>query len=88
MSTPTPESDLPVRRIDTILSFTALGLFVLSILLFFSIMAGTMAKVDFKLEPWPAIGTAVYIAPILAFILILIVIFSNFRRKGRANRAR
>lgn len=88
MSTPADETDLPVRRVDTILSFTALGLFILSILLFFSIMAGTMAKVDFKAEPWPAIGTAVYIAPIVAFILVMIVIFSNFRRKARANKAR
>lgn len=88
MSARVAETDLPVRRIDTVLSFTALGLFVLAVVVFFVIIIGSATGMDFKTPLGAALSTVCYVAPILAFILVMIVIFSNFRRKARANKAR
>lgn len=86
MSTPSPREDVPIRRIDRILSFISLGLLVLSIVCFFAIMLGSAARVDFSTGVWPVIGIIVYIAPILAFLLLLTVLIMSFVRRARANR--
>ncbi|MET0296422.1 MAG: multidrug ABC transporter ATPase [Microbacterium sp.] len=86
MSTRTPGEDLPVRRIDRILAFMSLGLLALSIVSFFAIMIGSSAGADMSSGVWPAVGILVYIAPIVAFILLLIVLISSFVRRARANR--
>ncbi|NYE19588.1 multidrug ABC transporter ATPase [Microbacterium immunditiarum] len=86
MSTPSPREDVPIRRIDRILSFISLGLLVLSIVCFFAIMLGSAARVDFSTGVWPMIGIIVYIAPILAFLLLLTVLIMSFVRRARANR--
>ena len=86
MSTSTP-GDVPVRRIDRILAFMSLGLLVLSIVCFFAIMIGSSAGADFSTGIWPLIGLLVYVAPILAFVLLLVVLITTFVRRARANRA-
>jgi len=86
MSTPSPREDVPIRRIDRILSFMSLGLLVLSIVCFFAIMLGSAANADFSTGVWPVIGIVVYIAPILAFLLLLTVLIMSFVRRARANR--
>lgn len=88
MSAPTPSNDVPVRRIDRILSFTALGLLVLSVVCFFAIIIGSGMGTSFDQGIWPVIGYAVYIGPILAFGMILAVIIMSFVRRSRANKAR
>lgn len=82
----TPGGDLPVRRIDRILAFMSLGLLVLSIACFFAIILGSAAKVDFASGLWPTVGVVVYIAPILAFAMLITVLIMSFVRRARANR--
>lgn len=95
MSTParnenrTPGDDLPVRRIDRVLAFSALGLLVFSVLCFVAIIIGSAAGMDhasFGSGMWPAVGAAVYIAPIAGFALLMVVLIMTFVRKARANR--
>src|SRR5918994_3717699 len=86
MSTPTPGGDVPIRRLDRILAFMSLGLLLLSIVCFFAIMIGSAAGVDFSGGLWPVIGLIVYIAPILAFVLLVTVLIMTFVRRARANR--
>lgn len=88
MSTHTPGEDVPIRRIDRILAFMSLGLLLLSIICFFAIMIGSASGADFGSGLWPSIGVLVYIAPIVAFALLLTVLIMSFVRRSRANRAR
>lgn len=88
MSTRTPGDETPVRRVDRLLAFMSLGLLVLSILCFFAIIIGTAAKADFTAGVWPVVGILVYIAPIVAFLLLLTVLIMTFVRRARANRGR
>lgn len=87
MSTNTPGEDVPVRRIDRILAFMSLGLLVLSIVSFFAIMIGSASGADMAGGIWPFVGVLVYIAPIIAFGMILAVLIMSFVRRARANRA-
>ncbi|MDT0180248.1 multidrug ABC transporter ATPase [Microbacterium sp. ARD31] len=86
MSTHTPGEDVPIRPIDRLLAFMSLGLLVLSILAFFAIMIGTSAGADMSSGAWPAVGVLVYIAPIVAFALLLTVLVMSLVRRSRANR--
>jgi FtsH-binding integral membrane protein len=88
MSTRSPGDDVPVRRIDRLLAFMSLGLLVLSVGCFFAIMIGTSAGADFSSGVWPVVGILVYIAPILAFLLMFTVLIMSFVRRARANRSR
>ena len=96
MSPSTPRSpaasdDLPVRRIDRVLAFMSFGLLLLSIICFVAIMIGSasgMTHVDFGAGIWPAVGTTVYIAPIVAFLLLVTVLIMTFIRKARAGTRR
>jgi len=86
MSTPTSGEGLPVRRIDRILAFMSLGLLVLSIACFFAIMIGSSNGADMQSGLWPTTGAIVWIAPPLAFILMMAVLIMTFIRRGRANK--
>jgi len=86
MSNKTPAEDVPVRRIDRILAFMSLGLLVLSIVSFFAIMIASAAGADMATGIWPLIGVLVYIAPVIAFAMILAVLIMSFTRRARANR--
>ena len=86
MSTNTPGEDVPVRRIDRILAFMSLGLLVLSIVSFSAIMIASSSGADMGTGIWPAVGLLVYIAPIIAFAMILAVLIMSFVRRARANR--
>ena len=96
MSPSTPRSpaasdDLPVRRIDRVLAFMSFGLLLLSIICFVAIMIGSasgMTHDDFGAGIWPAVGTPVYIAPIVAFLLLVTVLIMTFIRKARAGTRR
>lgn len=91
-STPTPSpGDLPVRRIDRILAFMSLGLLVLSIACFVAIIVGTwsgMKQADYGTALWPIVSAIVYIAPIVAFLLLVTVLIMTFIRKARVGRDR
>lgn len=87
MSTSTPGSDVPFRRIDRILTFMSLGVVVLSILCFFAIMIGSAAGADMTSGVWPAVAAIPLIALPIAFLLILTVLIMTFVRRARANRA-
>ena len=88
MSPSTPRSpaasdDLPVRRIDRVLAFMSFGLRLLSIICFVAIMIGSasgMTHDDFGAGIWPAVGTTVYIAPIVAFLLLVTVLLLKAHR--------
>ncbi|MBW9111397.1 multidrug ABC transporter ATPase [Microbacterium trichothecenolyticum] len=81
-----PSGDVPVRRIDRILAFMSLGLLVLSIVSFFAIMIASASGADMSTGVWPIVGVLVYIAPIVAFALLLAVLIMSFVRRARANR--
>jgi uncharacterized membrane protein len=87
MSTNTP-GDIPIRRIDRSLAFMSLGLLLLSVVCFISILIGSSVSADFSAGIWPLVGVLVYIAPIIAFLLLLTVLIMTFVRRARANRAR
>lgn len=83
--------DLPVRRIDRILAFMSLGLLVLAIVCFFAIIIATatgLEQNDFASGVWPTISAIVWIAPPIAFALLMVMLISAFVRRGRANRGR
>ncbi|GAB3602563.1 multidrug ABC transporter ATPase [Microbacterium aureliae] len=86
MSTRTPGEDVPIRPVDRLLAFMSLGLLVLSIIAFFAIMIGSSAGADMQSGVWPAVGILVYIAPIVAFALLLTVLIMSLVRRSRANR--
>jgi FtsH-binding integral membrane protein len=88
MSTRSPGEDVPVRRIDRILAFMSLGLLALSVLCFFAIMIGSATGAAMNTGIWPAVGILVYIAPIIAFVLLIAVVIMSFVRRARANRGR
>lgn len=91
MSTPPAENELPVRRIDRILAFMSLGMVVLSIVCFLAIMIGSatgMQHGDFAVGIWPAVSLVLYVAPALAFLLLMAVIIMTFVRRSRANKGR
>ena len=82
------DGDVPVRRIDRILAYTALGLTLLSIVCFFAvILARPAGVVDFGHGLWPTIIVLPLIGLPLAFILIAILLIMSFVRRSRANRA-
>lgn len=86
MSTQSP-GDVPIRRIDRILAFMSLGLFVLSIVCFFAvIIAGPAGVVDLSVGLWPVAVVLPMIALPLAFLLMLAVLIMSFVRRGRANK--
>lgn len=87
MSKPTSNADLPVRRIDRILAFMSLGLIVLSIVCFFAVIIGSATGAAMATGIWPTIGVIVWIAPPLAFVLMMTVLIMSFVRRARANRA-
>lgn len=86
MSTQNSRDDLPVRPIDRVLSFMSLGLLVLSIVAFLGIIFASSAGADMSTGIWPTVGILVYIAPVLAFLLLLAVLIMSFVRRSRANR--
>lgn len=84
----TPGDDLPVRRIDRILAFMSLGLFVLALVCFFAIIAGSTAGADMTSGAWPVVSLLTLLAPPFAFACLLAVLIMSFIRRARANKAR
>ena len=87
MSTKSPEPEVPVRRIDRILAFSALGLAAASIICFFAIIIGTavgMEQADFGAGVWPFIAAIPYWGLPVAFAMIIALLIMSFIRKGRA----
>ncbi|GAA1248290.1 ABC-type antimicrobial peptide transport system permease subunit [Microbacterium phyllosphaerae] len=87
MSTKSPEPEVPVRRIDRILAFSALGLAAASIICFFAIIIGTavgMQQKDFGAGVWPFVAAIPYWGLPLAFVMIIVLLTMSFIRKGRA----
>lgn len=87
MSTQSPEPEVPVRRVDRILAFTALGLAAASIICFFAIIIGTavgMQQEDFGVGLWPFVAAIPYWGLPVAFVMIIALLAMTFIRKGRA----
>ena len=90
MSMKSPEPDVPVRRVDRILAFTALGLAAASIICFFAIIIGTavgMQQQDFGSGVWPLVAAVPYWGLPAAFVMIIVLLSMSFARKGRASRS-
>jgi len=82
-------SDVPVRRIDRILAFTALGITLLAIVCFFAvILARPLGVTDFAAGLWPLVVVLPLIALPIAFLLIVALLVMSFVRRSRANRPR
>ncbi len=89
MSTQTPGEDIPIRRIDRILAFMALGIAILSIVCFFAIMIATgsgMEQADFSQGIWPMVAAIPLFGLPIAFLMILTLLIMSFVRRSRANR--
>jgi len=91
MSTQSPDLEPPVRRVDRILAFTALGLAAASIICFFAIIIGTavgMQQEDFGAGAWPFVAAILYWGLPAAFLMIIALLVMSFIRKGRATSRR
>jgi FtsH-binding integral membrane protein len=87
MSTRNDGSELPVRRIDRILAYMALGLTVLSIVCFFAvILARPLGVDDFSAGLWPLVVVLPLIALPIAFVMIVVLLIMSFVRRSRANK--
>ena len=87
MSTRTPGPDLPVRRIDRVLAFMALGLTVVSIVCFLAVMiAVAVGGVDINTSLWLLVRFFPAIALPVAFLMILTLIIMSFVRRSRLNK--
>jgi TRAP-type C4-dicarboxylate transport system permease small subunit len=87
MSTQNAGPDVPIRAVDRILAFTALGLAALSVLCFFAIIIGSAAGMhqeDFASGAWPIVAAIPLWGLPLAFVLIITLLVASFMRKGRA----
>lgn len=87
MSTQSSGPEVPVRRVDRILAFTALGLAAASMICFFAIIIGSAAGMDqsaFGRGPWPFVAAIPLWGLPLAFVLIITLLITSFARKGRA----
>ena len=87
MSTRTPGPDLPVRRIDRVLAFMALGLTVVSIVCFFAVILARPAGVtDFSVGIWPLVVVLPLLALPIAFVMIVTLLIMSFVRRSRLNK--
>ncbi len=88
MDTQNREPEAPVRRLDRVLTFSALGLVALSIACFIATIIGSVAGMsqdDFGSGIWPVLGTFPLIALPLALVVILVLVLTSSVRKGRAD---
>jgi hypothetical protein len=79
--------DLPVRRIDKILAYTALVLTGASVACFFAIIIGTASGMDqksFGEGIWPFVAALPLFGLPIAFVLIIALLIMSFARRGRA----
>ncbi|KDA05947.1 multidrug ABC transporter ATPase [Microbacterium sp. CH12i] len=87
MSTQNPGPEVPVRRVDRILAFTALTLAALSVICFFAIIIGSALGMDqsaFGTGAWPLVAAIPLWGLPLAFVMIITLLVMSFIRKGRA----
>ncbi|OAN38881.1 multidrug ABC transporter ATPase [Microbacterium sp. H83] len=87
MSTKSPDPDVPVRRVDSILAFGALGIAAASVLCFLAIIIGTavgMRQEDFGGGVWPVVAAVPYWGLPVAFVMIIVLLVMTFIRKSRA----
>lgn len=88
MTTNSP-ADPPVRRIDRILAFMALGIAIVSVICFVAIIVSTalgMGHADYQVGIWPVVGAFPLFGLPIAFLMILTLLIMTFIRKGRAGR--
>jgi len=87
MSTRNDGPELPVRRIDRILAYMALGLTIVSIVCFFAvILAKPLGIEDFREGLWPIVVVLPLIALPIAFVMIVALLIMSFVRRSRANK--
>ncbi|WP_435746491.1 multidrug ABC transporter ATPase [Microbacterium sp. PMB16] len=87
MSTQNSEPEVPVRRLDRFLAFTALGIAAASVVCFFAIIIGTAVGMDqaaFGGGAWPLIAAIPFWGLPVAFLMIIALLVMSFIRKGRA----
>jgi hypothetical protein len=87
MSTQNTEPEVPVRRLDRILAFSALGIAAASVICFFAIIIGTAVGMDqsaFGEGVWPLVAAIPFWGLPVAFAMIIALLVMSFIRKGRA----
>lgn len=83
-------ADPPIRRIDRILAFMALGIAIASVLCFFAIMISTaagMTRDDYSTGIWPIVSVVPLVGLPIAFLLILTLLVMSIVRRGKAGRS-
>jgi len=89
MSTQNSGPEVPVRRLDRVLAFTALTLAALSVICFFAIIIGSATGMDqdaFGSGIWPVVAAIPLWGLPIAFVMIITLLVMTFVRKGRAAR--
>ena len=87
MSTQNSGPEVPVRRTDRVLAFSALTLAALSVICFFAIIIGSAIGMDqesFGSGIWPLVAAIPLWGLPLAFVMIIALLVMTFARKGRA----
>jgi len=87
MSSKQQPDEAPVRRIDRILTFMSLGVIVLSVACFFSLLIADwvgLESEDFGRGLWPVVATIPLIGLPIGFLLIFALLIMTMVRKGRA----
>lgn len=89
MSTQNSGPDLPIRRVDRILAYTALTLAALSVICFFAIIIGSAVGMDqssFVSGIWPVVAALPLYGLPIAFVLIITLLITSFIRKASATK--
>ncbi|MBP2437233.1 multidrug ABC transporter ATPase [Microbacterium amylolyticum] len=81
-----PGEGPPVRRIDKVLAGMSLGILLLSVVCFISVMIAGAVGVTNYTGIWPTVFFVQFAGPVVAFVLLLTLLIMSFIRRGRANR--
>ena len=82
----TPQTTVP-SRVERILAFMLIGVFVVSIIALFTVLIATWAGADFGGSVWPVVAMTPYFGLPLAFLLLFsLLIIATVRRARAAKR--
>lgn len=80
----TPQQNSEASRIERILSYISVGVFGLCALAFIALLAApALGVTDLTATPWPTVLVFPVIGLPICFVLIIVVLFLNIRRRSR-----
>jgi hypothetical protein len=80
----TPQQNSEASRIERILSYISVAVFGLCALAFIALLsAPALGVTDLTVTPWPTVLVFPVIGLPICFVLIIVVLFLNIRRRSR-----